>query len=46
MLFRSIVLGYRDHGFVMEAGVPVYQSLDGPQLELDWYGSVGWQFSF
>lgn len=42
----DIALGYRDHGFVMEAGLPIFQDLDGPQLELDWYGTVGWQFSF
>ena len=42
----DIALGYRDHGFVMEAGVPVFQSLDGPQLELNWYFTAGWQFAF
>ena len=29
-----------------EIGLPVYQSLDGPQLELDWTISVGWQWTF
>jgi hypothetical protein len=42
----DVALGYRDHGFVMEAGVPIFQELDGPQLELDWFATVGWRFSF
>lgn len=29
-----------------EIGVPVYQSLDGPQLEADWTVSAGWQWTF
>jgi hypothetical protein len=42
----DVALGYRDHGFVFEAGVPIFRRLDGPQLDLDWYASVGWQFAF
>ncbi|WP_198244354.1 transporter [methane-oxidizing endosymbiont of Gigantopelta aegis] len=29
-----------------EIGLPVYQSLDGPQLETDWVISGGWQWTF
>ncbi|MGR9014434.1 MAG: transporter [Gammaproteobacteria bacterium] len=29
-----------------EIGLPVYQSLDGPQLETDWTISAGWQWTF
>ncbi|NOQ36009.1 MAG: transporter [Methylococcaceae bacterium] len=29
-----------------EIGLPVYQSLDGPQLEADWIISAGWQWTF
>lgn len=36
------VLGYENHlGF--EFGVPIYQKLDGPQLESDYTFFVGWQ---
>ncbi len=28
----------------IEGGVPIYQDLDGPQLETDWLLTVGWQF--
>ena len=30
----------------VEIGLPVYQSLDGPQLEMDWKISAGWQWTF
>ena len=30
----------------VEAGVPVFQSTNGPQLETDWWASVGWQIIF
>ena len=29
-----------------EVAVPVYQNLDGPQLERDWAVEVGWQWVF
>ena len=32
--------------FAVEAQLPVYQHLDGPQLELDWNVVVGWQYAF
>ena len=34
------------HRFAVEAGFPVYQDLDGPQLETDWIATAGWQFAF
>jgi len=30
----------------VEAGAPVYQSLDGPALQMDWLVRVGWQWIF
>ena len=30
----------------VEFGLPVYQSLDGPQLETDWTLTAGWQYAF
>ena len=30
----------------IEVGAPIYQSLDGPQLETDWRIGVGWQWIF
>ncbi len=32
------------HRFAVEYGKPVYQNLDGPQLETDWTATVGWQW--
>ena len=34
------------HRIALEAGLPIYQSLDGPQLETDWRLSVGWTYTF
>jgi hypothetical protein len=34
------------HRLGFEAGAPVYQDLDGPQLETDWRIMVGWQRAF
>ncbi|MCG8434144.1 MAG: transporter, partial [Gammaproteobacteria bacterium] len=36
----------RGHRFAFEFEVPVYQDLDGPQLEMDWMLTVGWQKAF
>ncbi|MGJ8725660.1 MAG: transporter [Roseibacillus sp.] len=30
----------------IEAGVPVYQDLDGPQLGVEWFATAGLQFAF
>ncbi len=32
--------------FSVEGGVPIYQNLDGPQLETDWLLTLGWQGMF
>jgi hypothetical protein len=33
------------HRLAVELNIPVYQSLDGPQLETDWILTAGWQWS-
>lgn len=33
------------HRLALEFGVPIYQDLDGPQLETDWTLTLGWQLS-
>ena len=37
---------FRNQRTAVELGVPVFQSLDGPQLETDWWVSLGWQWVF
>jgi len=34
------------HRLAIQGGLPVYQNLDGPQLETDWQFSIGWQWIF
>ena len=34
------------HRLALEGGFPIYESLDGPQLETDWLITVGWQYAF
>lgn len=36
----------KGHRFALEAGAPVYQNLNGPQLETDWILTLGWQKAF
>lgn len=36
----------RGHRIAFEFGVPVYQDLNGPQLETDWTLTLGWQYAF
>lgn len=36
----------KGHRLAFEFGVPIYQKLDGPQLETDWILTAGWQFAF
>lgn len=36
----------RGHRVAIEAGIPIYQWLDGPQLETDWVLTLGWQRAF
>ncbi|MCE2421999.1 MAG: hypothetical protein J4G03_01570 [Gemmatimonadetes bacterium] len=33
----------RGHRIAAEWHVPVYQNLNGPQLETDWVLTIGWQ---
>lgn len=35
-----------EHRIAAEAGFPIHQDLDGPQLETDWRFWVGWQYAF
>ena len=37
---------YEGNRLALEVGFPVYQSLEGPQLETDWRLSAGWNWSF
>ncbi|MCG8434103.1 MAG: transporter, partial [Gammaproteobacteria bacterium] len=34
------------HRLAIEASLPVYRDLNGPQLETDWTVTVGWQYGF
>ena len=36
----------KGHRFAVEAMLPVYQDLNGPQMETDWTLTVGWQKAF
>lgn len=36
----------KGHRLALEAGAPVYQDLNGPQLETDWMFTLGWQKAF
>ena len=38
--------GSRSSRFAFEVGMPVYQDLDGPQMEMDWVATVAWQKAF
>lgn len=40
---KGVLAGHR---LAVELALPVYQSLDGPQLETDWLLTIGWQKSF
>ncbi len=44
IFFRSGAL--KGHRIMFEFGVPIYQSLDGPQLETAWRASLNWTFTF
>jgi hypothetical protein len=35
----------RGHRIAVEAGVPIYQNLDGPQLQTDWRATLSWNFT-
>ena len=36
----------RGHRLAFEIGTPIYQDLNGPQLETDVFFMIGWQFAF
>lgn len=36
----------KGHRLAVEAGAPLYQDLDGPQLGMDWMFTAGWQKSW
>lgn len=38
--------GFKGHRIAFEVGKPVYQKLDGPQLETDLTLMAGWQYAF
>ncbi len=51
MLFAGVNMvaqrgALRGHRFAIEAGLPVYRDLNGPQLETDWTVTAGWQLAF
>jgi len=37
---------HKGHLLGIEAGVPAWQNLDGPQLKTRWTAMAGWQYSF
>ena len=37
---------FKGNRVAFEAGIPVYQSLDGPQLENDWRLTAVWNWTF
>lgn len=37
---------FKGHRVSVEGGLPVYQNLDGPQLETDWILTVAWEYAF
>ena len=43
MMAKGPLKGQR---FAFDVGIPFMQSLDGPQLETDWYFTAGWQAAF
>ena len=44
-LGMNYMLPAEGHRLALEATVPVWQNLNGPQLEVDWGMTVGWQYS-
>lgn len=36
----------RGHRLAIEAGTPVYENLDGPQMRTRWLLTAGWQYAF
>lgn len=44
-LGMNMLLPAKGHRLALEASAPVYQNLNGPQLEVDWTLTIGWQYS-
>ena len=44
--YRRTAAPLQGHRLSLEFGRPVYQNLDGPQLETDWITTAGWQYMF
>jgi hypothetical protein len=44
-LGMNMLLPAKGHRLAFEASLPVYQNLNGPQLEVDWTLTIGWQYS-
>ncbi len=42
----NFVLPSEQQRIALELNAPIKQDLDGPQMETDWYASLGWQFTF
>lgn len=36
----------KGHRLSLEAGIPVYQHLNGPQIESDWQATLSWSYTF
>ena len=36
----------RDHRLALEAGIPIHQDLNGPQMESDYVVTIGWQYAW
>lgn len=45
LLGVNVLVGH-GHRLALEAGLPLYQRLDGPQLETNFLMTLGWQYSF
>ena len=39
-------IGIAGHRLALEIGLPIYQDLNGPQMETDWILSLGYQYAF
>lgn len=44
-LGANLLLPGQKHRVALELTAPTYQKLDGPQLETDWFLTLGWQFT-
>jgi hypothetical protein len=44
-LGMNYLLPVEGHRLALEATVPIWQDLDGPQLEVDWGITLGWQYT-